>query len=279
MRKRPRKLIELGLWWSLIAPVASVNSASALENEDASLPAYYDHLRFRQQGITVVESGGLPSETRSNIYEVTIDETDTTYRLADIKTVVPFSNGTKILPGFRETGFTAILAAYHFNNVNKSPFLKEEDLNGCNVRLTMELVDSRFSLVETTRTFTEILRRPRSLQTPPTAAVIGAHRSAVSRPLAMMTAVHNIPLISWASNSADLDLKEEFPLFGRTISSAVGSAEVALKHFKFLGAKHVAVLFVTVGELNFQTVYFNRSCHVLVSHLCVFWNRMPTARR
>ena len=223
--------------------VLNASSFSRRVLEEVKAPDYYDKLR-NQTGVSV--NSDL---SRSSIFQVTTSDS-VTYRLAEVKTFLPFSNGTHLRPGVFDDAFTALLAMYHFNNAGTSPLLSHEDFQNCNVRMTMELLDTQFSPIETTRTFTGILQRPNpTLEEPPVAAVVGAYRSAVTSPLAILTGVNNIPQVSYASTAVDFNVKEQFPIFGRTVTSSVGEATAALRYFQQMGSTHVAVLFVTVSSL------------------------------
>ena len=67
----------------------------------------------------------------------------------------------------------------------------------------------------------------------------------LSATVAILTGVNEIPQVSHASTSTDFDVKEQYPLFGRTTLSSSGEAAVALEYFKQLGATHVGIIFVT----------------------------------
>jgi len=75
-------------------------------------------------------------------------------------------------------------------------------------------------------------------------ALIGASRSAVSAPLAILSGLHDMPQVSYASTSTILNNKDQFPLFGRLIPSAVGDASAAVEYMSNLGASYIGVLFV-----------------------------------
>jgi hypothetical protein len=246
----PRVIVSLTATQSI--SIRSDGSSRLLQTEQddpSRRPDYYDKLRNRTD-LTA------ESNSTSKIYRVTVNSTDAndnnttttaTYRLADIKTFVPFSNGKVTRQGFQDDAFTALLAAYHFNNPDLSPILKQEQVAGCDVRLTMELLDTQFSPIETTRAFTNVLQRRTGFAVPEAAGVVGAYRSAVTSPLAILTGVNDIPQITSASTAVDFDVTEQYPLFGRTVTSTVGEAEVALKFFQSVNASHVAVIFVTVS--------------------------------
>lgn len=205
-------------------------------------PSYYDDLR--DENADMLEKVDISAE--SNVFLVQLEGQSVEYRLAELKAFLPLSNGDSVRQGYQDDAAAALLAVYHFNNLDMSPVLEEEDdLKDCNVKLTMEIVDSKFSPIGSTRVFTESLHTENTLKTPLPAAVIGAYRSATTSPLAILTGVNGIPQASYASSSTDFDVKEQFPLFGRTVTSSTGEAKVALDYFNSIGASHVGVLFVT----------------------------------
>ena len=211
---------------------------------DPSDPSYYDSLRDENSELLK----NVTIAANSNVFRVALNgEGGNEYRLAEIKTFLPLSNGTHIRQGYQDDAAAALLALYHFNNIDLSPILRAEDIAGCDLKLTMEIVDSKFSPIGSTRVFTESLHTKNTLSTPLPTAVIGAYRSATTSPLAILTGVNGIPQASYASGSTDFDVKEQFPLFGRTVTSSTGDAKVALDYFISIGASHVGVLFVTVS--------------------------------
>lgn len=208
----------------------------------SSAPDYYDGLR----NSTPLEL--VSDYPNSGVYQIATE--DGTVRLADFKVFLPLSATGKMRNGIVNDAFTALLAAYHFNNIEKSPILSAADLGGCDLRLTTELFDSQFSPIETTRTFTSVLKREPSLEVAPPAAVVGAFRSAVTSPLAILTGINNIPQVSWASTAEGFSVKDQYPFFGRTVTDTVGEALVALKFFEQIKSTHVAVIFITVRWLR-----------------------------
>jgi ABC-type branched-subunit amino acid transport system substrate-binding protein len=199
---------------------------------------YYDRLRvdpnLRQEA---------QGSNDSYVFRI-VDEEGDQYRLADISSFLPFSDGIRARAGVEDTALGALLAVQHFNNPGKA-ILDIPQLQGCNVRLTTELFDTKFDPIGTTRLFTQVLRRDHSLDSPWPTAVLGAYRSAVTSPLAIISGVNEIPQVSYAATSSDFDVKEQYPFFGRTIPSTAGEAKVAVDYYAALGATHVAILYVT----------------------------------
>lgn len=229
--------------WTLLGQVVSGQETIVLPSD----PTYYDGLRDRNADLLQK----VDVSTDSNVFLVQLDdETETQYRLAELKAFLPLSNGESVRQGYQDDAAAALLAVYHFNNLEMSPVLSEEDLQDCNVKLTMDIIDSKFSPIGSTRVFTESLHTENTLSTPLPTAVIGAYRSATTSPLAILTGVNGIPQASYASSSTDFDVKEQFPLFGRTVTSSTGEAKVALDYFQSIGATHVGVLFVTVSAIK-----------------------------
>jgi hypothetical protein len=76
-------------------------------------------------------------------------------------------------------------------------------------------------------------------------AVVGAVRSAVSIPMAILNSMRGIPQISYASTSSVLDNRESYPLFGRVIPSTTGDAQAALDYLvNFVGTTHLGIVYV-----------------------------------
>lgn len=174
-----------------------------------SNPHYYDLLRDENSGSLT----DVSVASDSNVFKVLLDDaTGTQYRLTEFKAFLPLSNGESMRQGYQDDAAAALLAVYHFNNLEQSPILNEQEVEGCNVKLTMDIVDSKFSPIGTTRVFTESLHTENTLSTPLPTAVIGAYRSATTSPLAILTGVNGIPQASYASTSSDFDVKEQFPL-------------------------------------------------------------------
>jgi len=229
--------------WSVLLTVLSciLQGARARRRLQAASEAvdYYDRLRTDQ---TLVQS--VKDSNVSKVFSV-IDSQGDQYRLADISAFLPFSDGQAMRANVESEAIASLLAIYHFNNPDKNPILNSEELKGCNVRLTTEFLDTQFSPINSTRKFTDILLREHSMLTPLPTSVVGAYRSATTSPLAILTGVNEIPQVSYASTSTDFEVKEQYPLFGRTIPSTIGEAQVAVKYFQDLGASHVGILFVT----------------------------------
>ena len=154
------KLPLIAALWTLMASTSVTGQASTILPSD---PTYYDSLRDRNSAL--LQEVDVAAD--SNVFRVKLDdEPQTEYRLAELKAFLPLSNGESIRQGYQDDAAAALLAVHHFNNLEMSPVLSEEDLAGCNVKLTMEIVDSKFSPIGSTRVFTESLHTENTLSTP-----------------------------------------------------------------------------------------------------------------
>lgn len=246
-------------------------------------PDYFDRLRQTSSNVTQLllaqasqdnnnsyttptnGSSVVGSTTTSHIFQVVDDQTGQVFRLADIISFLPFSSAGTLREGIHNDAAAAILAARDFNNAqqqqqqnnnqtnNQTTIVVLDEYNyhalsGCNVKITLEIVDTEFSPIESTKLFTTILQRNTTdWRTPIPASVMGAYRSATTSPLAILTGVNDIPQVSPASTSTDFDVKEQYPRFGRTITSSIGEAQAALDLFvRIWNSTNVGILFVTV---------------------------------
>lgn len=161
-----------------------------------------------------------------------------------------------------EMAGAAVLALHHFNNgiSDAVPELASVDERCGRTRFTMDFLDSLHRPIKASEALLQdVLKRGKT--TPPTTsttgaspslpvptAVIGAYRSAVSGPLATLGGVTGMPQFSAASTSTDLDNRDRFPLFGRTVPSAAADAAAAVDYFNTAfdggGVSHFGVLHI-----------------------------------
>jgi hypothetical protein len=162
------------------------------QSDSAPLSVYgykfFDDLRLRNPSELVLSNN-------NSVYQVTVrtstpvQNTTDTFRLVEIKTFLPLSTGgVSIRPGATDEAFTALLAMQHWNQNQNQQWLSSSKEEGelkdsdrsdgpCNVRMTMELLDTQLSPIVATRTFTSLLQKDSmSFQDPPVAAVVGAYR-------------------------------------------------------------------------------------------------------
>ena len=241
-------------------------------------PYYYDDVRIYVENATSTDASD-PNElfpmviedknsTQSTIYQVTLksnnsgNETndDVTYRFVELKSFIDFTkDASSNIVGAQNEAFAVLLAMYHFNimvPLQNHPLLGDQifnrvnddnSLSSCNIKLTIELLDSTCSPTIATQTMTSLLNGNASISTPPTTAVVSSSPTTVTLPLAILTGINDIPFISATATSTGFDDKEQFPVFGRTVTNADGIAAMSLKFFQSaIYSSHVAILFVTV---------------------------------
>lgn len=165
-------------------------------------------------------------------------------RLMHIVQILPVVDSSFFLyldaPGF--------LAMKHFNERSNLvvPDL-ETKLEGCNLFLTMEMLNSQISPITASSKFYSLFLRDTTFQSPQPAAVVGAYASSVSSPLAVLAGAYGVPLISPSSTSSQLEETASAPTFGRTIATNTGMAEATALYFKDMGVTYLGVLFVRDG--------------------------------
>jgi Receptor family ligand binding region len=252
---------EARLTWLFVGLVLFFRSTA----ESASLPQptspdYFDILRSNSTDGDVLMS--VTRGKNSSVYKVVFaeEQATVTFRLAEIKSFLRFALQGEFIPALVNEAFAVLLAMHHFNNMQERghPILGDQvtsdaALSSCDIRLTMELFDSQQSATVATQTFSSVMRRPQSLQTPPATVVVGASISSETMPLAVYTGVNFIPQVSASATSTIFDDKEQFPLFGRTTTNTNGEAAVAARFFHSIGSTHVAIIFGTVRTFVHDT--------------------------
>jgi len=143
----------------------------------------------------------------------------------------------------------AIALAAHQLNVGDGSIVSEvAETRDCPVKFSVEFFDTQLLEGPSLKQAIELISRR---QRQP-CAFLGAVRSAVSIPMSILTGVQGYPQLSGFSTSADLDDKNQYPLFGRTIPSDFGNAIPIILYFsKNLNIQHLAVLHVNDEYGNF----------------------------
>lgn len=162
--------------------------------------------------------------------------------ICNLETLLAFTFADR--PGQRdnlsayENAMAVLLAAHHLNTGNATVVHELEGLNEkCNVRFITNLYDSQFEERHTVET---VIRQTDNSSP---CAFLGAQRSAVSIPMAIITGLRGYLQISAFSTSPALNANQ-FPLFGRTIPADDATAVPVILYFKSLQIKHVGVVYV-----------------------------------
>jgi len=114
----------------------------------------------------------------------------------------------------------------------------------CNLQLDTRMYDSTQSPIVSALAMHRAIRVNPSVLTPFPMAVIGSLRSAVTGQMAILSGALGIPQISPGSTSAELDNKDIYPYFGRTIPSNLGDAYVLVSYLISIKVKYVGIIYV-----------------------------------
>ena len=137
------------------------------------------------------------------------------------------------------------LALKHFNERDPRvlPHLPER-IKDCDIHLSIELRDTRFSPIYAAQQLQEILQREHSAATPAPISLVGAARSAVSQTLSILAGVYELPQVSASSTSGALDNKASSPFFARTVPTNQDDAKATVLYFHSLGVTHMGVIYI-----------------------------------
>ena len=144
------------------------------------------------------------------------------------------------------------MAMLHFNERNPRVLRHlPQTLRDCNILLSMEMHDTRFSPMYASQHLLDILNNREATTTTAYSsspaspiAIVGAARSAVSQTLSILAGVYELPQISASSTSAALDNKESSPYFARTVPTNSNDAKATILYLHYLGVTHLGVIFI-----------------------------------
>lgn len=122
-----------------------------------------------------------------------------------------------IAPLFTLTSAASFMAMIHFNQRDEVlvPGLKER-LEGCDLYLTMDMLDSQISPIVASRQIFEAMSRKHSLATPRPGSVVGSFSSTPTLPVATLTSADQIPQVGAIPAAHVFDNKDQYPTFART---------------------------------------------------------------
>jgi len=187
--------------------------------------------------ISALTSRGPPAESN--------DEKDDTATSKNTKTTTHSllprgQNGTQAYADL--SGI--ILAIHHFNNGIGTIVPTLTNLHKtCPIRFALhdDFYDSESSQTVAASHFgNSVILNPER----PPGALVGAYRSSVSVPLAILGGAYEIPMVSPLSTSSELDDKNVYKYFGRLIPSDAGTARGVVDYLKGLEVGHLGILYV-----------------------------------
>ncbi|KAI2502228.1 G-protein coupled receptor [Fragilaria crotonensis] len=189
-------------------------------------------------------------------------------------------------PDGMEQILAIVLAAHHFNNratTDVVPSLAANNdsnvnaLQGCNVKFTIDVWDTQENpAFASTQLLMDVLPRldVRSVESTiirnqrrnvtniddelrkyPT-GIIGAVSSSTSKTMAVLGGVSNLTQVSSFSAADDLDYKDQFPFFGRTITPVSSLSSAGVEYFvDQMQASHVFIIHVhdSIGTSVFRS--------------------------
>jgi ABC-type branched-subunit amino acid transport system substrate-binding protein len=110
--------------------------------------------------------------------------------------------------------------------------------------MTLDFFDTKLSPIRAARVLSQHVHDAKFPYE--TAAVVGGASSSVSGQMAILNGIRQIPQVSYASSSAQLDNKYTYPLFGRVICPNDGNAIAAVEFLqKVLNATHFGKVIVS----------------------------------
>lgn len=137
----------------------------------------------------------------------------------------------------------SLVALKHFNERSNDVLENlSEMLDGCNVYMTMDMLNAEVNSVIASSKLFSYFTKPQSLQSPHPAALLGATLSDISLSLAILTGAYGIPQLSPASQTEHLENGDIAPTFGRTVPTNSGVAESVLAYFHKIGVSHFYLL-------------------------------------
>jgi hypothetical protein len=136
------------------------------------------------------------------------------------------------------------LAAEHMNTGNGDIVPEVQDLNKrCNVRFTVESIDNENSQNDSVEKMIEVTDRDSGRERLP-CGIIGPYLSRNALASALLLGIRGYPQLSPSAGTPELDIKAQYPLFGRTIPSTEKLGELVIRYLnKNLGARYLGVIY------------------------------------
>lgn len=168
---------------------------------------------------------------------------------------IPFSAGfdrfgrpirTPISNSFLWWDVAVFLAMLHFNERNDKvmPGLSSR-LEGCDLKLDMELLDTQFSPIQASKQlYPRLFNRQNTLQDPIPAGLVGTILSSVAQQISGLAGVYGIPFVSpAAANSIFDDQHTNSPTFSRTHPSDATMGRAVIQLFRHWNVRHVGLVY------------------------------------
>eukprot|EP00924_Labyrinthula_sp_SR-Ha-C_P008558 snap_masked-scaffold_32-processed-gene-3.19-mRNA-1 protein AED:1.00 eAED:1.00 QI:0/0/0/0/1/1/2/0/823 len=171
----------------------------------------------------------------------------------------PFSftdNGNSISTsyGLSRTDFLQVaLSSVALDQINKRDksvlpeaierFLQAEEL-GCNISFSYNIFDSGRDQSFALKQFVTVQEQFKEQIYANRLGIIGPQRSSVSVPLSFVASSQNVPMISYAATSVDLDDKSKHPFFIRTIPSDLETTSLMVQFLSLLNLEAFSLIYI-----------------------------------
>ena len=165
------------------------------------------------------------------------------YRNGTLMVLTALTNiGTDLGISYKQIACSTFLAAHHVRNGDNSVVPNLHALTG-NLDLSLEMYDTQMFEQVAIRGYLD--GRSKGAR-----ALIGAQRSAVSMPLALLSGIDQIPQCSFWSSSPSLSNKLLYPYFGRTFPSDAVTALAVPGLLRYFGWASIGVVHVNDAYAN-----------------------------
>ena len=199
-----------------------------------------------QRHLSRILEDNAPNSTVGNINIVNVDYIDEYIEVAYLPILMSFACYGKPTNdvGYYDGVASVSLAMEHLNTGNGSIIPEIRGLNEtCPLRFTTQSFDAECSQLAAVNHVISLTDRSMTGQLYPT-AILGAARSSISMPTSAISGLRDVPQVSPASTSSDLDNKDQYKLFGRTVPNDDGTSIPLLAKLNLLGINHLAVLYI-----------------------------------
>jgi len=168
-----------------------------------------------------------------------VDSKNETHGICNIYSTLRMING-----GSSDTGKGSLvgllMGIHHFNNRNSTVVKDLGDIiDQCKIRFTLDFDDSNGDPK------TAVTELSKAIGEDKVCVILGASRSAVSIPMAVISGVNDIPQLSHLSTSTELDKHANYPFFSRLVPSDAGVADAMVKYFaESIKISHICIVYV-----------------------------------
>eukprot|EP00956_Cyclotella_meneghiniana_P005714 scaffold7379_cov63-Cyclotella_meneghiniana.AAC.1 len=199
-----------------------------------------------QKYLSRILEDNAPNSTVGNINILNVDFIDEYIEVAYLPIIMSFVCYGKPINdlGYYDGVASVSLAMEHLNTGNGSIIPEIRGLNEtCPLRFTTKSFDAECSQLAAVNHVISLTDRSMTGQLYPT-AILGSSSSSISMPTSIISSLRDVPQVSPSSTSSDLDNKDQYKLFGRTVPNDDGTSIPLIAKLNSLGVNHLAVLYI-----------------------------------